>query len=295
MPLLTIPSDSIEVPLWNLLVEVNHCHGPGRGHPCKAGEGSVKGRSTGSKAAAGAGTSYARPKVLQVSNLDEALRRIRAGQVVELRDHRAVNTLLDKLAIIAREAEAAGEDAPDYDLCKVTVKGSNLFCHDRLRTKEHPAGVPRIHMPQFGGTPLPGTAADKLPKDKKGNVDGGDAFEAHLKSLGIPMERAQVPAAKLKATQAELIGTKVAGMMTARTYDPGKKSIFVSRDGYVIDGHHRWAAVVGRDAKDNRLGDSKMNIIRVDAPISEVLKIANAWATEFGIAPKSAKAKKKAA
>jgi hypothetical protein len=79
------------------------------------------------------------------------------------------------------------------------------------------------------------------------------------------------------------VGPKVAGMMTAASYDPGKRPIFVSRDGYVIDGHHRWAAIVGRDAADGRLGGSKMNVIQVDAPISRILRIANTWAAQFGI------------
>jgi len=35
-------------------------------------------------------------------------------------------------------------------------------------------------------------------------------------------------------------------------------------------------------AKDGHLGDSKMNIVRVNAPISEVLHIANAWSEKFG-------------
>ncbi len=74
------------------------------------------------------------------------------------------------------------------------------------------------------------------------------------------------------------------GMMTSADYDPAKDSIFISSDNYVVDGHHRWAAVVGKDAEDGTLGDSKMKDVRVNAPISEVLHLANAWSEKFGIA-----------
>ena len=80
-------------------------------------------------------------------------------------------------------------------------------------------------------------------------------------------------------------------MMIDKTFDPAKNPVFVSNDHYVVDGHHRWAAVVGRDAEDGVLGDKPMNVIRVDAPISEVLHIANAWSEKFGILPSGTKKK----
>ena len=79
-------------------------------------------------------------------------------------------------------------------------------------------------------------------------------------------------------------GEKVGGMMTSKDYDPSAEPIFVSRDGYVVDGHHRWAATVGKDAEDGKLGNNhKMNVIELDAPISQILKEANAWTDSFGI------------
>jgi hypothetical protein len=57
-----------------------------------------------------------------------------------------------------------------------------------------------------------------------------------------------VPAQILKATQSELNGGKVGGMANAiaacKTEILGR-SIFESKDNYVLDGHHRWAAGVG--------------------------------------------------
>jgi hypothetical protein len=252
------------------LREFNTCHAPG-GSP--AG-GQFCSKSGGSTTAAGG----ARPKVHRTSNIDEAVDLILKGKTVELSETRHVYTVLHRLAGIAREAKRLGKDAPNYDLCQVSVPGTNLFCADKLRTK----------MPQLGGKAVPGSQADKLPRDKDGEVNAADAFVAHLLKKGIRTHSEQVSAASLKASQSELVGSKVAGMMANSDYNPASKSIFVSRDHYVVDGHHRWAATVGRDSEDGNLGGHKMKIIRIDAPISEILHLANAWTRKFGIAAKAA-------
>jgi hypothetical protein len=54
----------------------------------------------------------------------------------------------------------------------------------------------------------------------------------------------------------------------------GGKRLIVSRDNYILDGHHHWAAQIGVDAKDNKLGDIKTKIIRVDIGIIDLLKAA---------------------
>lgn len=262
---------------FRALREFNACHSPDDGKFC-SGAGS---KSAGS-------TPSGRPKVHRTSNIDEAVALILKGKTVELSETRHVYTVLSKLAGIAREAKRLGKDAPNYDLCQVSVPGTNLFCAGKLRTKEHPEGIPRIKMPQLGGKAVPGSAADKLPKDADGEINGADAFVAHLLKKGIRTHSEQVSAASLKASQSELVGSKVAGMMSNPDYNPASKTIFISRDNYVIDGHHRWAATVGRDSEDGNLGGHKMRVVRVDAPISEILHLANAWARRFGIAAKAA-------
>lgn len=234
---------------------------------------------------------YERPVVHHVKDINEAVTRILNGDVVELADTKSVNTVLTRLAEIAKDAEAKGEKAPTYDLCHVSVPGTNLFCASRLSTAEYPHGIPRIKMPQLGGTPAPGSEAESYPKSGANEVNGADAFAKTLQSMGINVQSESVPAASLKASQAELVGPKVAGMMAAKGYDPGKEPIFVSRDNYVIDGHHRWAAVVGRDAEDAHLGDLSMNVRRVDAPISEILRIANKWTEKVGLKAKGVRFK----
>jgi hypothetical protein len=229
----------------------------------------------------------ARPTPIQVQSVAEAVGLILKGKVVELQDVAQVHTVLTRLAGMAQEAKAKGEHAPKFDLCNVSVKGSNLFCGDKLRTNEFPNGVPRVQMPQFSGEARPGSDADKLPKTPRGRVVAVDAFVQHLKDVGIKTSRELVPAAGLRATQMEMKGDVVARMMTDHTFDPAHEPMFISRDNYVIDGHHRWAAVVGRDAEDGHLGDSKLKVVRIDAPISEILHRANWWTKEFGLDAKA--------
>jgi len=223
---------------------------------------------------------------IKVKTVEEAAEHVLNGHVVEVVDVRTAHTLIEKLAKMAAEAKAAGKDAKDYDLCQVTVAGSSIFCAESLRTKEYPSGVPRIEMPQLGGTPVEGSEASKLPKrvGSKNEVDGSAHFIAHLQGIGITTKRETIPASHLRASQREIIGSKVGGMMTSKNFDPSEGEIFISSDNYVVDGHHRWAAVVGRDAEDGVLGDKPMKVVRVNAPISEVLHLANAWSQKFGIA-----------
>jgi hypothetical protein len=210
--------------------------------------------------------------------------------VVELTDSRSVYTLLTKLADIANEAKAKGEKAPNFNLCNVTVAGTNLFCADRTFSHDYPAGVPRREMPQLAGFPEPGSESDGWPRDTNGEVDGSQQFIDWLHHLGIDVHRGQRPASRLRATQAELIGTKVAGMMLNPQFSPGAKPIFISKDQYIIDGHHRWAALVGRETHSGHLGTLTMNVNQVDAPVTELLDLARYWTHGVGLRPKEAKA-----
>jgi hypothetical protein len=290
------------------LREFNKCHNPAGasgGQFCSDGGPGVADKAGAAKAVAGGtgggtgGTSLAQPigaiahvKAIQVETVDEALALMRQGKVVEVKDVRSVHTLLAKLAEMALDAKAKGENAPDYDLCNVTVKGSeNLFCAQKLQTEKHPKGVVRIEMPQLSTEPVPGSPADQLPRMKGSkNVDASDAFVDYLEKGGVTVGKPErVPAANLKVTQSQLVGANVAQMMTDPTWDPGQSPIFVSSDGYILDGHHRWAAVVGRDAEDGRLGDSNMNIIRINAPMSKLLYAALDFTQKFGLKGQAAK------
>ena len=196
-----------------------------------------------------------------------------------------ISMKIDKLAELTKQAKEKGESAPNFNLCKITVPGTNLYCSGN-------EGIPREEMPQFKGTPEPGSPASKMPTDKSGEVDTEPVFKKMLADKGIKTLETEIPSDSLKATQSELVGSKVAGMAKALESNPNHDKItapiYVSRDGYVVDGHHRWAAVTSNAIRDGR--PSNMKVIVIDAPIKEIIPMANKFAEEIGIAPKKADA-----
>lgn len=217
-----------------------------------------------------------RPKAIVVDDIPTAIKLMQQGKVVELKHEREINTLLKELHDLAQEAKDKGEDFK-INLCNVSVSGTNLFCGAALADKDGNP-LPRIKMPQLSGSAREGSEAAMIAQD--GEADAGPAFLKFLREHGVGVENVKVKAASLKASQAELVGPKVAAIMDKGKWDKGV--VYVSKDGYVIDGHHRWAAAVGADAEDG-LGDLKIKVVRVDMPISEVLQVANAFTEEFGI------------
>ena len=148
-------------------------------------------------------------------------------------------------------------------------------------------GVPRAKMPQLSGTPTEGSRAAQLGVNAKGEAKIEGEFRQALLDLGVKVELKTVKASHLKASQAELDGPKVAGM--SKAMEEGKipdAPIFVTRDGYIVDGHHRWASKVAIDLKDGVLGDVDMPVDMIDLDIGAVLDFANEFALAMGIKPK---------
>ena len=210
---------------------------------------------------------------------------------VRLESKRQVSVLLDKIKEMVDDAKAKGQKAGVYDLCKVTLTGSSLFC---VESK----GVPRVQMPQIKGVPTPGSKADALPKDKSGEVNLAETFIKQLKEAGVGVTLEKERADFLKPSQNELNGGKVSGMAAA--LESGKANhiredpIFCSAEGFVLDGHHRWCATVGVDLRKER-GEGEhltMNILRCDLGIIDLIKAANNFATAWGI-PQASVAKVK--
>jgi hypothetical protein len=206
-------------------------------------------------------------------------------------------TAIDKISQDLIKAKETGGKAENTNLCKVTVPGTNLYCDGNKN-------IPRDQMPQFRGKPEPGSEADKMPRDKNGEVETSHIFDKMLEKEGIKIsEPTAVPADSLKATQSELVGPKVVGMMGVLDKDCNNKKcdekdqqdyknitdpIYVSNDGYVVDGHHRWAAIVSHNIK-NPDRQIPMNVRVIDDKIDSVIPKANKFAQDIGIAAKSGK------
>jgi len=224
-------------------------------------------------------------------NVQEALRQLAQGKHVRLNRPTELTLLMQAIQRHAAETEAAGkDDKPDWDFGRLSVKGTNLFAAQNK-------GIRRINMPQFSGLAEPGTHAAQVAGGAGKFADLTDEFEQHLKDRGINVTRETMPAAHLKATQSELVGAKVAGFANAFLHNNPKavaamkEPIMVTKDGYVIDGHHRWGANMLVDAVDGRLAsDTPMNVRKVDMEIGAMIPYANAWAHQVGIASAAAKA-----
>jgi hypothetical protein len=211
----------------------------------------------------------------------EALSGVQPAQLEQF------NTDIDKVAKMISDAEAKGEPAPDINLCDITIPGTNLYCDDNK-------GIPREEMPQFKGKAVEGSRAASMETDKDGEVDTEPIFREMLKQKNVKVLQTKVPADKLKATQKDLVGGKVIGMMGALEKDPTHPKItapiYVSRDGYVIDGHHRWAAIVAYNAKHPD-APIEMKSTVIDMDIKDAIPMANKFAEDMGIAAKKADVK----
>jgi 2'-5' RNA ligase len=339
---------------------------------------------------------------LVTANVEEAAKALGEGKRVELTNASEVNTFIDDLGRMAADAQKAGKAAPNLDLAKVSVKGTNLFAHDSL-------GVPRIDMPQLVGIPIPGSPAAALPhqlyegKDF-GWVDISKPFFQSLRDQGVAITEEEVNPETLRATQDELNGPKVAkemdhleaqappelnslnptgtvyadydaqsravaplgpdmttldktmgvapdhevtiyrGVATADKINPGDfvttnrqlaqdyagngkvlelrvpashildskseplgeeylyrppvkvsalapdetEPVIISRDNYILDGHHRWAASIGRDYQTGVDVPTPINVERIDEPITTLLQQARDYSKQMGIPPQSA-------
>lgn len=114
-----------------------------------------------------------------------------------------------------------------------------------FRPESGTAGVPRAEMPQI-------------------KAEHRGAMVNFMNARGVQHQEETVPAASLKPTQAEFSREKVA---RAKAFDGGSRSILVSADNHVLDGHHQWMA-----ARDN---GEDVKVIRLDAPIRDLVGLAH--------------------
>jgi len=88
------------------------------------------------------------------------------------------------------------------------------------------------------------------------------ALVQFLAARGITHQQEDVPASSLKATQAEYSPAKVA---KAKTFEGGDRSILISADNHIVDGHHQALAKL-------ETGEP-IQVIRLNAPIRDLLPL----------------------
>jgi hypothetical protein len=142
----------------------------------------------------------------------------------------------------------------------LTVVGTPFFKGDTSRTRDQ--------MPQ-------------VPSKEK------EKFLGEIESRGLTVTRERVDPATLKPMQADVNGKSSAeiarreGVKGADAFmTTDKLAVVVSSDGYVIDGHHRWAGAALRQMAGHSV---RMSIIRIGAPREALLKVVKEWNAKEGI------------
>jgi len=187
-----------------------------------------------------------------------------------------------KISVVGKDAKTAlgisrklkkGIDRA-ADICKMNP----TVCQDNK-------GLTRDKMPQIEGEK---SVKDMLASSKPDDVAKGEAMVQagadpksdktimqqmvdHLKSNGISTTRKKMAVGKLKATQSEIKAEKVFSMADAHLkgkFDNIGDSVIVSKDGHILDGHHRWAALLTIDPS------REMNVQEIDLTMDELLEEA---------------------
>jgi N12 class adenine-specific DNA methylase len=148
-------------------------------------------------------------------------------------------------AAAAQAADAGladrGHDAP---VAAQSIAGDKI---DDEWTAFHPdsgtKAIPRADMPQI-------------------KAEHRGAMTQFLLARGITHEQTEVSPATLKPTQAEFSPAKV---KEAMEFEGGDRSILVSSDGHVLDGHHQWIA-------KGEAGADAIKVIRLNAPIEKLIE-----------------------
>tara|TARA_Y100000034_G_C6845377_1_gene382921 strand:- start:111 stop:1304 length:1194 start_codon:yes stop_codon:yes gene_type:complete len=144
-------------------------------------------------------------------------------------------------------------------------------------------------------------------------VDTEKAFEKWVKgrtnakgeSVSVSEEEIE-DVSEMKATQNNIDGGKVAGMVSFLSNAPAEAtegfrggSIFVSTEvdekgkplpSYILDGHHRWAAMTTMDIANGGSGNVQMRVRRINMTSVELVDATNEFTSQF-IQPKSAPAR----
>jgi len=149
---------------------------------------------------------------------------------------------------------ARGQSHPD--VTELSVAGTHVFGADGL-------GYRREDMPQ-------------IPESKRA------AFMGHLNTRGITTVEERVNPQELNPVQSE-----ISGRTSGRIYEEFKAAghvdesqrIIISKDNYVIDGHHTWAAST---AYSFEKPDLTIPVYRVNANHDVALREAHAFADRIG-------------
>lgn len=209
------------------------------GREAGVGRGALdRGETFGAADHAPAGTDYARTVAQQTAVLDP-----NAGPL-----SRSAAIARPDLVIRAKEANPAGPFGnliPDSGTVREAARPTEPKAWVGFADDSGSLGVPRAEMPQI-------------------KAEHRGAMTQFMNARGIKHRAEEVRADLLKPTQAEFSPAKV---KNALGFEGGERSILVSSDGYILDGHHQWLA--------KRAQGKTVDVIRFDAPIADLFKLSH--------------------
>lgn len=209
-----------------------------------------------------------------------------------------------------------GQTAYDFELCS-QVFGHIGFCFEPPEGKKKVTkDIPRKSMPQFSSQVDPKNTESEAfkalmasknytspeqvtPEDLKAEINMEKQFRGSLEEAGYEIIEEEIPVTSLKPIQGELKGEKVVSMygtLAAAQVDPANyekqaarllEPIYVT-DGYVIDGHHRWAAQCVYDIANGKGADATMKTRTITkkgkpVPVDEIIEFSNKFQKDIGL------------
>lgn len=125
-------------------------------------------------------------------------------------------------------------------------------------TETESNGGASVFKPDSGTLSIPRSEMPQIKTEHRG------AMVNFMNARGIKHDQLDVDPLTLKPTQADFIPEKV---KAAKEHEGGDRSILISSDNHVLDGHHQWLA--------KREGGQSIKAIKLDAPIADLVPLAN--------------------
>jgi GNAT superfamily N-acetyltransferase len=188
-----------------------------------------------------------------------ALSRERAQELLDFINSKSGDPLTtDEMKMLHRKYRNMG-----VDLTNMKMEGTSNYLNNNL-------GAERGKMPQLS-----------TPEDQAD-------FEAALGRLGIKFEAKTMTPDQLTPVQAEMDMGNV-GLIKTSWLDPELRKkfgmddqvLYVTRDGYVIDGHHRWASALLAQIDSGK--PIELKCVVVDLDHEDALRICNEYNDHIGV------------
>lgn len=108
----------------------------------------------------------------------------------------------------------------------------------------------------------------------------GQEFVQQLKSQGVSVQVENVPVGSLIASQDDINGFHIRndlGDLDHPINEPQFQShpIFISQDNFILDGHHRWAALLVYSYMTQGNDQVNATCVRIGMPFDQLVRVAD--------------------